>query len=71
MLVCDTTSFLSLKVEDEEKMAKVKMLVQTKYNDQLLRAEKVYEVPDETAKRWDQSRLAVIVNEQQENKASE
>ncbi|MFB1049431.1 hypothetical protein [Paraliobacillus sp. JSM ZJ581] len=51
-------------------MTKVKMLVQTKYNDQLLRADKEYEVPDETAKRWDQSRLAVIVDEKQENKAS-
>ncbi|CQR47566.1 hypothetical protein BN1058_01892 [Paraliobacillus sp. PM-2] len=51
-------------------MAKVKMLVQTKYNDQLLRAEKIYEVPDETAKRWDQSRLAIIIDNEQETKAS-
>ncbi len=51
-------------------MAKVKMLVQTKYNDQLLRANKEYEIPDETAKRWDQSRLAVIVNKEHKNKAS-
>lgn len=52
-------------------MTKVRMLVQTKYNDHLLRAGKEYEVQEETAKRWDQSRLAIIIDDQKENKASE
>lgn len=39
-------------------MLKVKMLVQTAYHGQLLRAGKVYEVEKEVAERWIASRLA-------------
>ena len=49
------------------KMLKVKMRVQTSYNGELLRAGKVYEVPEDTAKRWHQSRLAIIVEEENNN----
>lgn len=37
------------------------MLVQTTYNGQLLRQGKEYEIPEETAKRWDSSNIAEIV----------
>ncbi|MDY0393290.1 hypothetical protein ACFSMW_14495 [Virgibacillus halophilus] len=39
-------------------MVKVKMNVQTAYHGQLFRAGKVYEVDEETAKRWFASKLA-------------
>lgn len=39
-------------------MKKVKMLVQTMYRGELLRAGKVYEVSEETAKKWIISNLA-------------
>ncbi|SEN47119.1 hypothetical protein SAMN04488134_101162 [Amphibacillus marinus] len=46
----------------------VKMLVQTQYKNELLRENKTYDIPDETALRWDISGLAVIVEGQTENK---
>ncbi|WP_186577710.1 hypothetical protein [Aquibacillus kalidii] len=49
-------------------MAKVKMLVQTTYNGQLLREGKEYDVADETAKRWDISRIAKIMKSKDNNK---
>ncbi|MEC2160604.1 hypothetical protein [Virgibacillus halodenitrificans] len=42
-------------------MVKVKMNVQTAYHGELLRAGKVYEIDEETAKRWIVSKLAVRV----------
>jgi len=39
-------------------MKKVKMLVQTMYRGELLRAGKVYEVSEETAEKWIISNLA-------------
>ncbi|SER10902.1 hypothetical protein SAMN04487944_101258 [Gracilibacillus ureilyticus] len=42
-------------------MIKVKMLVQTTYNGQLLREGKIYEVTTETAERWHASKIAEIV----------
>ncbi|MDY0409003.1 hypothetical protein ACFFIS_17065 [Virgibacillus soli] len=39
-------------------MVKVKMNVQTSYRGDLLRAGKIYEVEEETAKRWIASQLA-------------
>lgn len=39
-------------------MVKVKMNVQTAYHGNLLRQGKVYEVDEETAKRWIASKLA-------------
>jgi len=42
---------------------KVKMNVQTAYRGDLLRAGKVYEVDDSTAKRWIASKLAEAVKE--------
>lgn len=47
-------------------MKKVKMLVQSTYNNELLRAGKVYEVNDETAKRWDASKIAEIIKEKED-----
>ncbi|WP_017472104.1 hypothetical protein [Amphibacillus jilinensis] len=44
---------------------KVKMLIQTQYKNALLRADKIYVVPDSTAQRWHQSKIAVIVDEEQ------
>ncbi|BAC14535.1 hypothetical protein ACFQ4N_01395 [Oceanobacillus iheyensis] len=38
---------------------KVKMNVQTAYHGELLRAGKVYDVDEETAKRWIASKLAI------------
>ncbi|WHX26676.1 hypothetical protein QNH47_02120 [Virgibacillus halodenitrificans] len=42
-------------------MVKVKMNVQTAYHGELLRAGKIYEIDEETAKRWIVSKLAVRV----------
>ncbi|WP_181397492.1 MULTISPECIES: hypothetical protein [Gracilibacillus] len=39
-------------------MTKVKMLVQTTYKNELLREGKVYDIPDDTAKRWIISKIA-------------
>ncbi len=47
-------------------MTKVKMLVQSTYNKELLRAGKIYEVNEETAKRWQVSRIAEIVSQDNE-----
>ena len=47
-------------------MTKVKMIVQTSYNGQLLRAGKEYDVADETALRWDVSRIAEIIKNKEE-----
>ncbi|AIF44222.1 hypothetical protein [Virgibacillus sp. SK37] len=44
-------------------MVKVKMNVQTAYHGELLRAGKVYEIDEETAKRWIVSKLAVPVED--------
>lgn len=41
-------------------MPKVKMNVQTAYHGDLLRAGKVYEVDEGTAKRWIDSKIAEI-----------
>jgi len=43
-------------------MQKVKMNVQTAYHGDLFRAGKVYEVDEETAKRWIESKIAVKDN---------
>ncbi|GIP62453.1 hypothetical protein J32TS6_10080 [Virgibacillus pantothenticus] len=43
---------------------KVKMNVQTAYHGDLLRAGKVYEVDEETAKRWIASKLAEKAEDQ-------
>ncbi|WP_284139200.1 MULTISPECIES: hypothetical protein [unclassified Virgibacillus] len=45
-------------------MVKVKMNVQTAYHGDLLREGKVYEVDEETAKRWLASKLAEKVTEE-------
>jgi len=51
-------------------MTKVKMLVQTTYNKQLLRKGKVYDVADDTAARWQVSRIAEIAeNVEEENQS--
>lgn len=42
-------------------MKKVKMLVQTTYKHELLRAGKVYEINDETAERWAAGKIAEIM----------
>ncbi|MFC4404437.1 hypothetical protein [Gracilibacillus xinjiangensis] len=47
-------------------MIKVKMLVQSTYNGQLLREGKIYEVPEETAERWQVSKIAEIIQEEEE-----
>ncbi|WP_205520054.1 hypothetical protein [Virgibacillus doumboii] len=44
-------------------MLKVKMNVQTAYHGDLLRAGKIYEIDETTAKRWIASKLAEEVNE--------
>ncbi|MFC4387581.1 hypothetical protein ACFOZ1_07105 [Gracilibacillus marinus] len=44
-------------------MVKVKMLVQSTYNGQLLREGKVYDIAKETAERWQLSKIAEIVQE--------
>jgi len=44
-------------------MKKVKMLVQTMYRGELLRAGKVYEVSEETAEKWIISNLAEDVED--------
>ncbi|WP_188454202.1 hypothetical protein [Virgibacillus oceani] len=48
-------------------MTKVKMNVQTAYHGELLRAGKEYEVDDSTAKRWNASKIAVILNSEDRN----
>ncbi|WP_217589360.1 hypothetical protein [Lentibacillus saliphilus] len=45
-------------------MIKVKMNVQTAYHGDLLRAGKVYEIDEATAKKWITSKLAEEVNEE-------
>jgi len=45
-------------------MVKVKMNVQTAFHGDLLRAGKVYEVDEETAKRWIASKLAEEAEEE-------
>ncbi|WP_226034796.1 hypothetical protein [Aquibacillus saliphilus] len=45
-------------------MLKVKMLVQTSYNGDILREGKEYLIPKKTAERWHASRLAKILNEE-------
>ncbi len=45
------------------KLVKVKMLVQSTYNGQLLREGKVYDIAKETAERWQLSKIAEIVQE--------
>lgn len=42
---------------------KVKMNVQTAYHGDLLRAGKIYEIDEATAKRWVASKIAVTVEE--------
>lgn len=44
---------------------KIKMLVQTMYRGELLRAGKVYEINEETAQKWLVSKMAEEVNEEQ------
>lgn len=44
-------------------MQKVKMNVQTAYHGDLLRAGKVYEVDEATAKRWIDSKIADAAEE--------
>ncbi|SFL86721.1 hypothetical protein SAMN04487943_104403 [Gracilibacillus orientalis] len=46
-------------------MAKIKMLVQSTYNKELLRAGKIYEINDETAKRWQISKIAEIIEDEE------
>lgn len=41
---------------------KVKMLVQTMFRGDLLRAGKVYDIPEETAKKWLISKIAEEVD---------
>lgn len=48
---------------------KVKMLVQSQYKSQLLRLGKVYEINDDTAKRWVLSGLAEKAPEANESKS--
>ncbi|WP_010647779.1 hypothetical protein [Oceanobacillus massiliensis] len=45
-------------------MIKVRMNVQTAYHGDLLRAGKVYEIDETTAKRWIKSKLAEEVKEE-------
>lgn len=40
-------------------MIKVKMNVQTAYHGKLLRAGKIYEIDESTAKRWIASKIAI------------
>ena len=44
-------------------MVKVRMLVQSTYNKELLRAGKIYEIHAETAQRWQVSKIAEIIYE--------
>ncbi|MCT2536330.1 hypothetical protein NC661_13160 [Aquibacillus koreensis] len=46
-------------------MIKVKMLVQTTYNGQILRQGKVYEVAKDTAERWHISNIATLIEEEE------
>ena len=44
------------------------MKVQTTYNGKILREGKEYEIPMETAKRWDVSNIAeIIINQNESN----
>ncbi|WP_440895553.1 hypothetical protein ACS127_13465 [Amphibacillus sp. Q70] len=55
--------FIIFKAETKEVLIlQVKMLVQTQYKSRLLRRGKTYEVPDETAKRWNQAKIAIILS---------
>ncbi|RCW63740.1 hypothetical protein [Saliterribacillus persicus] len=45
-------------------MVKVKMLVQSTYNKEILRKGKEYDIPLETAKRWEVSKIAIIIEEE-------
>lgn len=47
---------------------KVKMLVQSQYKSELLREGKVYEINDDTAKRWVLSGLAEKAPEKDKSK---
>jgi hypothetical protein len=47
-------------------MLKVKMLVQSTYNNEILREGKEYDVPEETAYRWNTSGIAKIITDQKE-----
>lgn len=42
-------------------MVKVKMLVQTTYNNEILREGKIYQIAHATAQRWHASNIAVIL----------
>lgn len=52
-------------------MVKVKLNVQTAYHGELLRAGKVYEIDEETAKRWIASQLAEDVSKTDEENAEQ
>lgn len=45
-------------------MTKVKMNVQTAYHGELLRAGKIYEIDESTAKRWIASKIATKAEEE-------
>ncbi|SET06339.1 hypothetical protein SAMN05216389_10525 [Oceanobacillus limi] len=45
-------------------MVKIKMNIQTAYRGELLRAGKVYEIEETTAKRWIASKIAEQVEEE-------
>lgn len=45
-------------IKEDSLMQKVKMNVQTAYHGSLLRVGKVYEVDEETAQRWIESKIA-------------
>lgn len=50
--------FSSLFCVEVLKVLKIKMLVQTQYKSELLRQGKIYDINEETAKRWLLSKLA-------------
>ncbi|MDL4839613.1 hypothetical protein [Aquibacillus rhizosphaerae] len=52
-------------------MTKIKMLVQTTYNGNLLRQGKEYEVADDTAQRWHISNIAEIIEHQRKPEEQE
>lgn len=54
--------FIELLRKGAVVMVKVKMLIQTQYKNELFRADKVYEVNRDTAERWHQSKIAIIVD---------
>ncbi|WP_170287585.1 hypothetical protein [Aquibacillus halophilus] len=51
-------------------MLKVKMIVQTNYNGQLLREGKEYLIPKETAERWHVSNIAKLLVEESDDTES-